>query len=95
MTGGAFTQTALGGAAGGNVVVVLSLRGGADGLSLAVPYGDAGLRQGSTTPGNPDAVTAGQGQLLRPASKLRPPAADVELREDGSGARCRAATANA
>lgn len=40
MPGGAFSQIALGGTATGNVVVILSLRGGADGLSLAVPYGD-------------------------------------------------------
>ena len=40
ITGGAFSQVAMGSLPGGNVVVVLSLRGGADGLSLAVPYGD-------------------------------------------------------
>ena len=39
VTGTAFTQVAFG-AVGQNVLVVLSLRGGADGLSLVVPYGD-------------------------------------------------------
>jgi uncharacterized protein (DUF1501 family) len=37
--GDAFRQVAYGAEAGGNVVVVLSLRGGADGLSLVVPRG--------------------------------------------------------
>ncbi|MCW2814276.1 MAG: hypothetical protein JWN84_1731 [Nocardioides sp.] len=38
--GDAFRQVAHGAAPGGNVVVVLSLRGGADGLSIVVPRGD-------------------------------------------------------
>jgi uncharacterized protein (DUF1501 family) len=37
--GDAFRQVAYGAAPGGNVVVVLSLRGGADGLSMVVPRG--------------------------------------------------------
>ncbi|MGN6252902.1 MAG: DUF1501 domain-containing protein [Marmoricola sp.] len=37
--GGAFREVAYGAPRGGNVVVVLSLRGGADGLSLVVPRG--------------------------------------------------------
>jgi len=41
MVGGVFTQTTFGAEAGGNVLVVLSLRGGSDGLSLVVPHGDA------------------------------------------------------
>jgi uncharacterized protein (DUF1501 family) len=39
MVGGAFLQVAYGGTPGSNVVVVLSLRGGADGLSMVVPRG--------------------------------------------------------
>lgn len=39
MVGDAFLQVAYGGEPGGNVVVVLSLRGGADGLSMVVPRG--------------------------------------------------------
>ncbi len=38
--GETFRQAAYGQLAGGNVMVVLSLRGGADGLSMVVPHGD-------------------------------------------------------
>ncbi len=38
--GDTFRQAAYGQSAGGNVMVVLSLRGGADGLSMVVPHGD-------------------------------------------------------
>ncbi len=47
MIGDVFTQATFGAEPGGNVLVVLSLRGGSDGLSLVVPHGDpdyAGLR---------------------------------------------------
>ncbi|MBA2638570.1 MAG: DUF1501 domain-containing protein [Nocardioidaceae bacterium] len=40
LVGDVFTQTAYGNVVGGNVLVVVSLRGGADGLSLVVPHGD-------------------------------------------------------
>jgi uncharacterized protein (DUF1501 family) len=40
MFGDVFTQVAYGAETGGNVLVVLSLRGGADGLSMVVPHGD-------------------------------------------------------
>lgn len=39
-TDGLFAQAAFGATTGNNVVVVLSQRGGADGLSLVVPHGD-------------------------------------------------------
>ena len=39
LVGDAFLQVAYGGTPGGNVVVVLSLRGGSDGLSIVVPRG--------------------------------------------------------
>lgn len=42
VVGDVFTQTAFGATSGGNVLVVLSLRGGADGLSMVVPHGDPG-----------------------------------------------------
>ena len=42
MVGNVFTSTAYGATLDGNVLVVLSLRGGCDGLSLVVPHGDAG-----------------------------------------------------
>ncbi|MGZ6884454.1 MAG: DUF1501 domain-containing protein [Nocardioidaceae bacterium] len=38
--GEAFRQTAFGATTGGNVLVVLSLRGGIDGLGVVVPHGD-------------------------------------------------------
>jgi uncharacterized protein (DUF1501 family) len=38
--GGVLTQTAYGATTGGNVLVVLSMRGAADGLSLVVPHAD-------------------------------------------------------
>lgn len=40
LIGDVFTQVAYGAEPGSNVLVVLSLRGGADGLSLVVPHGD-------------------------------------------------------
>ncbi len=40
--GDAFTQVSFGATTDPNVLVVLSLRGGADGLSLVVPHGDPG-----------------------------------------------------
>ena len=40
LVGDVFTQTAYGNVVGGNILVVVSLRGGADGLSLVVPHGD-------------------------------------------------------
>lgn len=53
--GDAFRQVTYGATTGGNVLVVLSLRGGADGLSMVVPRGAdhgilAGYRQGIVVP---------------------------------------------
>ncbi|MBA2641283.1 MAG: DUF1501 domain-containing protein [Nocardioidaceae bacterium] len=42
LVGDVFTQASFGAEPGGNVLVVLSLRGGSDGLSLVVPHGDPG-----------------------------------------------------
>jgi len=53
MVGDVFTQTSFAAETGGNVLVVLSLRGGCDGLSLVVPHGDpayAALRPGIALP---------------------------------------------
>jgi len=55
--GDAFRQVAYGAEPGGNVLVVLSLRGGADGLSMVVPRGAdhdllTGYRQGIVVPEN-------------------------------------------
>jgi uncharacterized protein (DUF1501 family) len=48
MVGDIFTQTAYG-APGSNTLVVLSLRGGSDGLSLVVPHGDRGYAKARPT----------------------------------------------
>ena len=42
MFGDALRQTSFGATTGGNVVVVVSLRGGVDGLGMVVPHGDPG-----------------------------------------------------
>jgi uncharacterized protein (DUF1501 family) len=42
MFGDALRQTSFGATRGGNVVVVISLRGGIDGLGMVVPHGDPG-----------------------------------------------------
>lgn len=43
--GGAVRQASFAAAPGGNTLVVLSLRGGVDGLGMVVPHGDAGYYQ--------------------------------------------------
>ncbi len=51
--GGVFQQAVFGATTGGNVVVVISLRGGVDGMSVVVPHGDPaydGLRKGIAVP---------------------------------------------
>ena len=48
MIGDIFTQTAYA-APGGNTLVVLSLRGGSDGLSMIVPHGDPGYAKARPT----------------------------------------------
>jgi len=45
MVGNVFSQAAFGAGSGSNVLVVLSLRGGADGLSMVVPHGDPGYAE--------------------------------------------------
>ncbi len=47
--GDAFRQTAFAATTGGNVLVVLSLRGGIDGLGLVVPHGDPAYRAARPT----------------------------------------------
>ncbi|MBA2509173.1 MAG: twin-arginine translocation signal domain-containing protein, partial [Nocardioidaceae bacterium] len=42
LVGDVFTEAHGGAPKGGSVLVVLSLRGGSDGLSLVVPHGDPG-----------------------------------------------------
>lgn len=47
--GDVFSQTAFGATTSGNVLVVLSLRGGSDGLSMVVPHGDPGYAAARST----------------------------------------------
>jgi uncharacterized protein (DUF1501 family) len=66
--GDVFTQVAYGAETGGNVLVVLSLRGGADGLSMVVPHGDPAY-----APARPRiAVPAGQLLAADPMFGLHP-----------------------
>ncbi len=53
MVGDVFTSATFGAEPAGNVLVVLSLRGGSDGLSLVVPHGDSGYAQVRPTIGIP------------------------------------------
>ena len=66
--GDVFTQVSYGAETGGNVLVVLSLRGGADGLSMVVPHGDRDY-----APARPRiAVPAGQLLAADPMFGLHP-----------------------
>jgi uncharacterized protein (DUF1501 family) len=68
MFGDVFAQVAYGAETGGNVLVVLSLRGGADGLSMVVPHGDPDY-----APARPRiAVPAGQLLAADPVFGLHP-----------------------
>jgi uncharacterized protein (DUF1501 family) len=69
--GDAFRQTAFAQAPGGNVLVVLSLRGGIDGLGLVVPHGDPGYYAARPTIAVPrEALVAQDGFFgLHPAMK--------------------------
>ena len=67
--GDVFTQTAYGAtAASPNVLVVLSLRGGADGLSMVVPHGDPGYLAGRSR----TAIPAGRLLAADPLFGLHP-----------------------
>ncbi|GAA5147265.1 DUF1501 domain-containing protein [Nocardioides marinquilinus] len=64
MFGDAFRQVAYGGEPGGNVVVVLSLRGGSDGLSLVVPRNVDSARDHDHLTGYRSTIVVPQGALL-------------------------------
>jgi uncharacterized protein (DUF1501 family) len=49
MFGEAMMQASFGGTTGGNTMVVISLRGGIDGMGLVVPHGDAGYYKARPT----------------------------------------------
>jgi uncharacterized protein (DUF1501 family) len=69
--GDAFRQTAYGATRGGNVLVVLSLRGGIDGLGVVVPHGDAAYYTARPTIAVPRASLLAQDEMfgLHPAMK--------------------------
>ena len=70
MVGDIFTSTAYG-APGSNTLVVLSLRGGSDGLSLIVPHGDPGYARARPTIGVPTGSLLAKDSMfgLHPALK--------------------------
>ena len=93
MVGGAVvTASPARAASATSVLVVVSLRGGADGLSLVVPHGDPGYyaaRPGIAIPSRSRLLR--QGRLLRAAPGHGRPGAALDRRQGGSGPRHRAA----
>jgi uncharacterized protein (DUF1501 family) len=71
MVGDIFTQTAYG-APGSNTLVVLSLRGGSDGLSLIVPHGDAGYAAARPTIAVPTGSLLGKDSMFGLHPELKP-----------------------
>jgi uncharacterized protein (DUF1501 family) len=69
--GDAFRQTAFAATGGGNVLVVISLRGGIDGLGVVVPHGDPAYYAARPTIAVPRAALLGQDAMfgLHPAMK--------------------------
>ncbi|MGH3498506.1 MAG: DUF1501 domain-containing protein [Nocardioidaceae bacterium] len=65
-------QVAFGAPAGSNVLIVLSLRGGADGMSLVVPYGDPGYYQARPTIGVPTSTLLAKGTMFGLHPGFRP-----------------------
>ena len=70
--GDAVRQTAWGSEAGGNVLVVLSLRGGIDGLGVVVPHGDPGYAAARPTIAVPARELFGKDDLFGLHPALRP-----------------------
>ena len=71
MVGDIFTQTAYG-APGSNTLVVLSLRGGSDGLSLIVPHGDAAYAAARPTIAVPTGSLLAKDSLFGLHPELKP-----------------------
>jgi uncharacterized protein (DUF1501 family) len=70
--GDAFRQVAYGATATGNVVVVLSLRGGLDGLGLVVPHGDPGYYAARPTIAIPRSTLLHRDQMFGLHPNLKP-----------------------
>src|SRR3954453_3334889 len=60
MFGGALRQASFGATTGGNVLVVVSLRGGIDGLGMVVPHGDPAYYTARPTIAGPKASLVAQ-----------------------------------
>src|SRR5918998_2908778 len=71
MVGDIFTQTAYG-APGSNTLVMLSLRGGSDGLSLIVPHGDAAYAAARPTIAVPTGSLLAKDSLFGLHPELKP-----------------------
>ena len=78
------------GATGGNVLVVLSFRGGIDGLGMVVPHGDPDYYRARPNLAVAEVLRARRRRDLRPAPPDGAAGADVERPQDGGGARGRA-----
>ena len=94
MVGGAVvTASPASAASASSVLVVLSLRGASDGLSLVVPHGDPVYYAARPTDRHPQGVAARRrhGRLLRAAPGTVRPAAALDRRQAGGGPRHRAA----
>ena len=79
--GSVATQTAYAAGAAQQVLVVLSMRGAADGLSLVVPHADPVYYRGPAVHRGPVGPAPGQGRHVRPAPDAGAAAAAVERRQ--------------
>ena len=70
--GDAFRQTSYAATTGGNVLVVISLRGGIDGLGMVVPHGDPAYYAARPTIGVPRASLLAQDAMFGLHPKLAP-----------------------
>lgn len=70
--GDAFRQTAYGAEPGGNVLVVVSLRGGIDGLGVVVPHGDPAYYTARPTIAVPRASLLAQDEMFGLHPAMRP-----------------------
>ncbi len=70
--GDAFRQTAFGATTGGNVLVVISLRGGIDGLGMVVPHGDPAYYTARPRIAVPKASLVAQDELFGMHPKMAP-----------------------
>ena len=72
MFGDAFRQTSYGATTGGNVLVVISLRGGIDGLGMVVPHGDPAYYTARPTIAVPKASLVAQDAMFGLHPQMEP-----------------------